>query len=170
MIVLVASFGTALVAALLAWAAAATWWRWDTAAPSLSPGTVATQATRHARAVRWVSARFDPEVTTGTVLATVGAVVVIGGIGLGLLVAMVRTHRGFADFDTAVARFGASHATPYSTHVLRIVTQVGGAWVVIPLSVVVGVVEARRLRAWSVVWFLGIVVGGQYALADGIKA
>ncbi|HVM67662.1 MAG TPA: phosphatase PAP2 family protein [Acidimicrobiales bacterium] len=103
-------------------------------------------------------------------LALLAAVVVIGGGAFGVVLAMVRAHRGFADFDTSVARFGATHATTTSTHVLRLITQVGGAVVLVPLAVVVGAFEARRARAWATVWFLAIVVGGQYALADGIKA
>src|SRR5579862_8096482 len=149
MIVLLASFGASVLAALLAWGAASVWWRWDAAAPRVTTGTVAVHARRHYRFVRWVSARFDPEVATGSVLALIGAVVIIGGGVFGVVLAMVRAHRGFADFDTSVARFGATHATATSTHVLRLITQVGGAFVLVPIAV---------------------VVGGQYALADAIKA
>jgi undecaprenyl-diphosphatase len=35
---------------------------------------------------------------------------------------------------------------------------------------VVGIIEARRLRSWATVAFLVVVVGGQYVLADVIKA
>jgi len=170
MTVLLASFGTALVAALLAWGLARTWWRVDAAAPSVAPGTVAVHARRHYRLVRWVNAHFDAEVTAGSVLALIAVVAIIGGLGFGLVLAMVRTHRGFADFDTSVARFGATHATPTSTHVLRLITQLGGAVVLVPITVVVGALEARRLRAWAVLWFLAVVVGGQFAVADAIKA
>jgi undecaprenyl-diphosphatase len=170
MIVLLASFGASVLAALLAWGAASVWWRWDAAAPRVTTGTVAVHARRHYRFVRWVSARFDPEVATGSVLALIGAVVIIGGGVFGVVLAMVRAHRGFADFDTSVARFGATHATATSTHVLRLITQVGGAFVLVPIAVVVGAWEARRARRWATVWFLAVVVGGQYALADAIKA
>jgi len=170
MIVLITSVGSALVAALLAWGAAKTWWRWDATAPTVATGTVVVHARRHYRLVKWVSAKFDPEVATGSLLAFVGVVAVVGGGAFGIVLAMVRTHRGFADFDGAAARFGASHATAFSTHVLRLVTQVGGAVVLVPLTVVVGLVEARRVRGWAALWFLAVVVGGQYAVADAIKA
>jgi undecaprenyl-diphosphatase len=170
MTVLFASIGTAVLAAILAWAAATTWWRWDTAAPSVASGTVAVHAKRHYRLVRWVSARFDPEVATGSVLAVVASIAIVGGGAFGIVLEMVRSHQGFADFDTSVARFGAAHATALSTHVLRLITQVGGAVVLVPVTVAVGAWEARRMRGWGVVWFLAIVVGGQYAVADAIKA
>ena len=170
MTVLLASFATALLAGVLAWAMARTWWRVDAAAPSVSPGKVAVEARRHYRLVRWLDAKFDPEVTTGSVLVLIAVVAIVGGGAFGVVVAMVRTHRGFADFDTSVARFGARHATSLSTHVLRLITQLGGAVVLVPITVVVGAFEARRLRAWAVVWFLAIVVGGQFAVADAIKA
>jgi|SRR5579862_939400 len=170
MAVLIVFLGASVLAAGVAWGVATTWWRWDTAAPSVANDTIAVHARRHYRFVRWASARFDPEVATGSVLALIAAVTVVGGSAFGIVLAMVRAHRGFADFDTSMARFGASHATPLSTHVLRVVTQVGGAYVLVPLAVVVGAWEARRVRSWATVWFLGIVVGGQYALADAIKA
>jgi len=84
-----------------------------------------------------------------------------GGL-FGIVLAMVRSHRGFASFDTSAARFGAHHATHTSTQVLRTVTQAGGAYVIVPLAVVVGIVEAPppallghcglpgRRRRWAV--------------------
>jgi membrane-associated phospholipid phosphatase len=170
MIILIASIGTALLAAMIALAAALTWWRWDATAPSVPSGTVAVHARRHYRAVRWISAKFDPEVATASLLALIATVAIIGGGAFGIVLEMVRGHRGFADFDSAVARFGASHASSLSTHILRLVTQFGGAVVLVPLTVLVALIEARRVRGWAVLWFLAIVVGGQYAIADAIKA
>jgi undecaprenyl-diphosphatase len=169
MVVLLASIGTAVLAALVAWCVTGMWWRWDATARSVTE-SVDAHARRHHRLVRAVSSRFDAEVATGSALGLIAIVLVIGGGAFGIVLAMVRAHRGFADFDTSVARFGATHATATSTHVLRLITQVGGAVVLVPLAVVVGVFEARRSRAWATVWFLAIVVGGQYAVADTIKA
>jgi undecaprenyl-diphosphatase len=169
MLVLITAFGGAFVAGVLVWWWAHTWWPSDVTAPSLD-AAAATHARRHRRMVRWVSARLQPDVATGSMLALVAAVSTIGGGAVGLVLAMVRTHRGFAVFDSVAARFGATHATPTSTHVLRLVTQFGGALLLVPITVVVGVVEARRMRSWATVAFLAIVVGGQYLLADIIKA
>jgi len=170
MFVLLVCFGSAILAGVITWCATARWWRADAGAPRVDAATVAVEVRRHARAARWVRAHLDPEATTGSMLVLIGLVAVVGGGALGLLVAMVRTHRGFADFDTAATRFGARHATASSTQILRIITQFGGAYVIVPLAVVAGAVEARRFRSWATVAFLAVVVGGQYALADLIKA
>jgi len=170
MFVLLVCFGSAIFAGAITWLAMARWWTADAGAPHVDAATVAVEVRRHARAARWVRAHLDAEATTGSLLLLIGLVAVVGGGGLGLLVAMVRTHRGFADFDTGATRFGARHATAASTQIMRVITQFGGAYVIVPLAVVIGVIEARRFRSWATVAFLAIVVGGQYALADLIKA
>jgi hypothetical protein len=84
-------------------------------------------------------------------MTAVVVVLVAGLAAVGLLLLMVRTHAGFARFDLAAARFGAAHATATSTRVMRLLTQLGGAVVLVPLTAVFGVVTARRQRAWPAI-------------------
>ena len=170
MTVLLVSFGCAGLAGLIAWWVARRWWGSDAGAPRVDAATIQSEVRRHARGARWLRTHLDPELAAGSILAMVGLVAIVGGGAFGLLLVMVQTHRGFADFDAGAARFGADHATAVSTHVLRIVTQFGGAYVIVPLAVVVGAVEAWRFRSWATTAFLTVVVGGQFALADVIKA
>ena len=64
--------------------------------------------------------------------------VLLGAGGVGILLAMIRAHRGFADFDAGAARWGARHATTVSTHGLRWLTQLGGAVLLLLGYVVLG--------------------------------
>ena len=93
----------------------------------------------------------------------------LGLLGVGLLLRMVDTDTGFARFDLSFARFGADHATAWTTTVLRQVSRLGGYELVILLALVVAIVEARRLRRLSVVAFLAVVVAGQFAVAETVK-
>jgi undecaprenyl-diphosphatase len=144
--------------------------RADITAPKLAPSTVAEEVRHHRGLARWLRSRADPTVATGSLLTGAVAVAVVGGVGVGIILAMVRTHRGFADFDLSAARWGAHHATSSSTRVLRLLTQFGGAVVLVPLVTVFALVQARRLRHLSVLAFFAMVVAGQYVLAAGIKA
>jgi membrane-associated phospholipid phosphatase len=170
MSILLVCLGVALVAGIVTWWMARTWWRTDAGAPHLTTGTIESKVRRHVRLARWLRAHVNAEMATGSLLVAVAIVAIVGGGLFGIVLAMVRSHRGFASFDTSAARFGAHHATHTSTQVLRTVTQAGGAYVIVPLAVVVGIIEARRRRSWATAAFLVVVVGGQYLLADVIKA
>ena len=170
MSVLIVCFGAAAAAAIVTALLARFWWSSDVGAPQADAAVVAATVRRHVAAARWVRNHLNPDVATGTLLGVIAVVFIVGGGLFGVLLEMVRAHRGFADFDASATRFAAAHASSGSTHVLRIVTQFGGAVLIVPLAIVVGVVEARRLRSWSTVTFLALVVGGQFLVADLIKA
>jgi undecaprenyl-diphosphatase len=169
-LVLFACFVPAVLAALVTWWVAVAGSRPDPGAPRVDGGSVADKVRRHPRAARWLLGHFNPGEMTGSLLAGVGLVAIVGAAGIGLLFAMVRTHQGFAEFDTSAARFGATHATQVSTTILRLITQIGGAAVLVPVAAVVAALEGRRLRSWTPLLFLTVVVGGQYILANVIKA
>jgi membrane-associated phospholipid phosphatase len=169
-LVLFACFVPAVLAGLITWWAAAAGSRPDPGAPRLDGGSVADKVRRHPSAARWLLGHFDPETVTGSLLAAVGLVAIMGAVLIGILIAMVRTQQGFAAFDTSAARFGATHATHASTTILRLITQIGGAALLVPVAAVVAAIEGRRLRSWTPALFLTVVIGGQYLLANLIKA
>ncbi len=133
---------------------------------------------------RWPLAdqQIEPEAATAIALAVASAVVVIGVVLFGVLLFMVRTNTGFARLDLSAARFGANHATPLSTHVLRLLTQLGGAVVLVPLTALVALVLAgarlrerdagtRHLRReiGMLLAFFVLTVGGQYLIVNVVK-
>ena len=87
----------------------------------------------------------------------------------GFLFFLVRTHTGFAEMDLGPARWAARHATPTTTTVLRVLTYLGSTIVALPLVVVLGSAEHRRLPNRSILLFLLLVEGGQLLLANLVK-
>src|ERR1700675_3019275 len=124
MSILLVCLGVALVTGIVTWWMARTWWRTDAGTPHLTTGTIESKVRRHERLARWLRAHVNAEMATGSLLVAVAIVAIVGGGLFGVVLAMVRSHRGFATFDTSAARFGAHHATHTSTQVLRHVTQV----------------------------------------------
>lgn len=130
----------------------------------------AARAGRHPWLRRLLGHHPDPAAATSMVLGASALGVAAGAVAVGALAGMVRTHTGFVVFDMSVTRFGAEHATSFSTSVLRLVTQLGGAVVLVPIAVAWGVMEVVRWRSWRPAAFLVVVVGGQFALANTVKA
>jgi undecaprenyl-diphosphatase len=87
----------------------------------------------------------------------------------GLLLLMVRTKTGLAHYDLTLARWGATHATPGSTAVLRRLSDLGGTIGVVSLATIVGVVEYRRFPDRGVFALLVLTIGGQFAIVNLIK-
>jgi membrane-associated phospholipid phosphatase len=131
---------------------------------------VRASARRHVAAARWLRGHLSPATATGSALVTVAVVAAAGAACVGILLAMVHTNRGFARLDGSAARLGAEHATATSTWVLRQITQLGGAVVLLPAAVVAGILQRRRTRSWAPLWFLAVVFAGQVALTELIRA
>ena len=146
--------------------------RWPHApvgAPQVAPSTIRTEVHRHDRLAQVLRARVDPQATTGLALTVAGAVVVLGGVAVGLLLFMVRRNLGFAEWDLSAARFGAQHATSASTAILRDISLLGGTLGLIVVVLIALVVEQRRIPNRAAIGFLLVVVVGQNLLANGIK-
>ncbi len=126
-------------------------------------------ARRHPRLHPALLRRLDPESETGLGLTLAALFVVGAGVVLGLLAYLVRTNATLASLDNAVAKWGERNASPFSTHALTDVTQLGAIYVVIGLSVVLVVVELVRLPNRWLVPFVVAVVAGEELIATVIK-
>lgn len=138
-------------------------------APRVERSDIRAEVRLHPRLAAAVAARLDPSSLTGLALSIAAAVVILGAVGFGLLLLMVRSNAGFARFDLGAAQFAARHASPLSTNVLRTMTQLGGAAVLVPIAVLVCLAAARRHRVAAVTAFLVLTVGGQFAVVDLVK-
>ena len=148
-------------------------YRWPQAAltaPKISVQTVEHEARRHPRLVAFTRSRLDPGSATGLLLSAAICVFVVGTALVAIVLVMIHTNTGFARLDRSVSLFGAHHATALSTRFLRFYTQLGGALVIVPLGVIVAIAETIRQRSVAVVAFLTLVVGGQFLVANVIKA
>ena len=166
LVLLVAALVGLVVAAGVA-VAARRWPRVDLAAPSGE--AVASELAEHPEEVADADQVLSPEGVTVLGLSAAALGVILGGVALGLVFLLVRSRTGFGVLDLGPARWAARNATPTSTTVLRALTYVGSTVVVLPLVVVVGVVEARRLANRAIAWFLLLVEGGQLLVANLIK-
>ena len=148
-------------------------YRWPQAAPTapkLSVQKVEHEVRRHPRFAAFTRSRLDPNSVTGLLLSAAALVFVVGTALMALVLVMIHTNTGFARLDRSASLFGAHHATALSTRLLRFYTQLGGAYVIVPLGVIVAVIEAIRQRSVALVAFLTLVVGGQFLVANVIKA
>ena len=144
--------------------------RWPSAQdPHVSAKTIAKEVTRHPGLAGHLRHHFNPRTETGVALITATAIVALGAVGIGVLLAMIRTKFGVDSLDVRFARFGAEHATSASSDFMRHVSEFGGTRGVILLAIIACIVEARRGQPRAVVFFLTLVVGGQFALSNGIK-
>jgi membrane-associated phospholipid phosphatase len=164
------TIATGLVAGVIVSVFALRWPNPDPGSPKLDPAAIGQKVRRHPRFRAMLRERLDPTKATGLLLTVALVLVIGGGIGIGVLLAMIRTNAGVARWDIRLARFGAEHATKFSTDGLRWLTRLGSTEVVLPLAVVVGVLEFRRIASRALIFFLVLTVLGQVAMSNLIKA
>jgi undecaprenyl-diphosphatase len=138
-------------------------------APKVDASLIVDEVRRHPRLADHFRRHFDPRTETGIALSIAVGVVTVAAVGVGVLLAMVRAHFGLASFDGRLARFGAAHATAFSTDSLRAISLLGGTTGVIGVAVAACIVELMRRPTRSLPIFLSVVVGGQFALSNIIK-
>ncbi len=174
MISLMILLGTAAVSGLVAVLAIR---RWQTAggaagdpsAPQVTDETVERQVARRPRLRTRLRSLPNPASATSVALGVVAAVFVVAATVIGTLAAMVSTKGGLTRFDPKIASFVATHQTSAAHGITRVVTLFGGATVIVPLALVVGIVESRRIRERAVWPFLFIVIAAQFLIANTIK-
>jgi membrane-associated phospholipid phosphatase len=117
----------------------------------------------------WWRARTDPSVATGLALTAAVAMMVGGGLGIGLLAYLIRGNETLASIDASAAAWGNDHATEFSTRAVTWVTDLGN-WPVVPLIAVPLVIyELRRVPNRYLVAFLVCVFIGDKLVTNGIK-
>lgn len=162
--------GLALGAGLLVGAAVHHWPHHDPLAPRLAEETVDKEVELHHALERFLRSRLDARAETGLLLTVAVAVITIAMAAVGVLLYLVHRNPDFASIDFSAARFGAEHATSSSTWVLRQLTQLGGAVYLVPLALLVALLVRRRVRPVVSLSFLTLTVGGNFAVANGVKA
>ena len=144
--------------------------RWPVVeAPRVAPATIGEEVRRHPHAAQVLEEKAEPSALTGLALTIAAAVVVCGGLAVGVLLFMVRRNLGFAKWDLSAARFGAEHATELSSRFLRDVSIMGGTAGLLVIVGVTALVEYRRIPSRAALAFLAAVAVGQNLLANGIK-
>jgi membrane-associated phospholipid phosphatase len=138
------------------------------------PARVAARKVGEAAATRpglraALAPRLDPEVATGLALTLALVLAIAGGLLFGVLAYLVRTNAHLLGIDRSVARWGNVHASPFSTHVLNGITQLGNIEVVVVLCVILVIVETAVQRSGWVVAFVVAVMAGEETLVLTVK-
>jgi membrane-associated phospholipid phosphatase len=130
----------------------------------------AVEAVVESSALRtWWRARTDPAVATGLALTAAVAMVIGGGLVIGLLAYLIRGNATLASVDSSAAQWGNDHATALSTRLLTWVTDLGN-WPVVPLvGIPILIYEWRRRPNLHLVLFMVVVFTGDKLVTTGIK-
>jgi membrane-associated phospholipid phosphatase len=117
----------------------------------------------------WWRARVDAGVLTGLALTAAVAMMIGGGLVLGVLAYLVRGNRTLASLDSSVALWGNDHATQLSTRLITWVTDLGD-WPIVPLvGLALLLYEWRRAPSRYLLPFLLVVFAGDELITTGIK-
>ena len=136
----------------------------EAAAEKLTEEAVRRPWLRHA-----LGRRVDPKTATGLALTLALALAIAGGLVVGVLAFLLRASSALVAVDNGAGQWGVDHATPWSTHAIQLVTDLGGTWFVIALGLVVCVVEYVRLpNRWIPLFVLTVLVG-EVVLVNAIK-
>ena len=160
-------FGTGVVVAGLVALLARRWPAIE--APRVSGEKIAEEVVQHPSLAHHLRRHFNPRTETGVTLTIAAGFVVAAAVGIGILLAMIRTKFGLQSVDAKLARFGADHATSFSTDMLRNLSELGGTRGVILVAAIVTLIEYKRQPTRALFLFMVLVVGGQFALSNGIK-
>lgn len=121
------------------------------------------------RGDRWrtfARARLDPRVGTGLLLTIALLVIVL----LGVLVFQVRADRGVVELDRSIEQWADSVATPFTTDVISVITDLGGTVALAVIGLVTVCVGWVRARSARIVPFLVLVIAGQALASNLVKS
>ena len=130
---------------------------------------IETEMERHPWLLRIVRGRLDPAAATGLALTLALGLAIVGGLLVGAFAYLVRSSDTLVDADRSVGQWGVDHATSWSTEALELVTELGSSRYLVPATVLLAVIEYRRVpNKWMPV-FLVTVVAGEIILVNTIK-
>jgi undecaprenyl-diphosphatase len=115
------------------------------------------------------SARLDPAAATGLALTAALVVVIAGALLFGVLAYLVRSNGHLIGVDNGAAKWGNQQASAASTHILNVITQLGGIYAIIVFCVVLAVAETIRERSGWVIPFIAAVMVGEEILTATVK-
>lgn len=131
---------------------------------------IETEMERHPWLLRLVRGRLDPATATGLALTLALGLAIVGGLLVGAFAYLVRSSETLVDADRSVGQWGVDHATAWSTDALELVTELGSSLFIVPATLLLAVVEYRRVpNRWMPVFLLA-VVAGEIILVNTIKA
>ncbi len=113
--------------------------------------------------------RADRRVAGGVAVAVAFVAIFAAALFIGWVFDSIDTGRGFARWDQSVADWGPEHATAGTATFMRWVTNLGGTVYLAIVMTIVGLVDWRRRRTATGIWFLLTVGVGVVLINNGLK-
>ncbi|WP_051062740.1 phosphatase PAP2 family protein [Ilumatobacter nonamiensis] len=123
---------------------------------------------RHPRLHRLL-VHADRRVVGGVAVAVCFGVILVAGLFIGWVFDTVDTDSGFARWDQSVADWGPEHATDGVASFMKVVTDLGGTSVLLALMTVIGLIDWRRRKDATSLWFLLTVGIGVVIVNNALK-
>jgi undecaprenyl-diphosphatase len=124
---------------------------------------------RYQRQLAFLACRLQPQGALGLTLTLTAVALVMAGWAFGSLLQDVVAHDGLALIDAPVQRFFVAHREAWATTVMRGVTNLGNAAVLIGLVLAIGLVWWARARTWRPLCLLAGVGLGAWMLWNSVK-
>lgn len=131
--------------------------------------TVARGRERYARQLAFLAGRFSPAGALGLVLTVQLSVLALLGAAFGVVTEDVLEDDRIVRVDGPVAGFLVGRREPGLTTVMRLVTELGGVRVVVPLLFAVGLLARWRSSSWHPSVLLILAAVGAVAASTTIK-
>lgn len=116
---------------------------------------VAELRQRYRRQLDFVADRLDPRSALGLTLTATLAVLVLAAWAFGSLITDLLFDQEVAGPDHATLRFMVNHRADWLTTVMRGITSLGSALVLIPIAVLVTALWRWKRHDWLAAWLLG---------------
>lgn len=120
--------------------------------------------------VAWGRRRLDRGTPRGLGLTLTACAAVLAALAFSGLAWDVVGHHGLALTDPHVTAWAVAHRTGWLTGILRVVTWLGSAAVIIPVALIVAIFFAWRRHRWGPLVLLTAAIGGAAASYTLIKA
>jgi membrane-associated phospholipid phosphatase len=111
----------------------------------------------------------DRRVAGGLAMAISLVMVFLAALVVGWVFESIDSGSGVARWDQSVAAWGPDNATTAAADFMRWVTRLGDTWLVFSAMAIVGVIDWRRRRNASSIWFLVTVGVGVTLVNNGLK-
>lgn len=132
------------------------------------PGVLRVQD-RYARQLAFLAARLSPAGALGLALTAQLALLALFGSAFGAVTEDVLAGDEVVRIDSPVAGYLIDHREPWLTTAMRLITDLGGVRVVVPLLLAVGLLARWRQRSWRPLVLLTLSAVGAVLASTGIK-
>jgi len=124
---------------------------------------------RYARQLAFLAARFNPATALGLAMTAQLVVLALLGAAFAGVTEDVLANEEIVRFDDPMSRFLVGQREAWLTSVMRVITNLGSGFVVVPLVLLVGLLARRAARSWRPLFLLALILAGATLTSTVIK-